>query len=53
MNSCFIQKLVKELSTVALRNPLEFNQQSELMRGSNLGPNDFSLYFMNCYDYMV
>lgn len=45
-------KLVKELSTVALRNPLEFNHQSELMRGSNLGPNDFSQFFMSCYDYM-
>lgn len=23
------------------------------MRGSNLGPSDFSPLFMNCYDYMV
>lgn len=47
-------KLIKELSTVALRNPLEHVQQNEVLRtGQTLGRADFSPLFMHCYEYLL
>jgi len=47
-------KLVKELSTVALRNPLEHSSSNEVLRtGQTLGSRDFSPLFMHCYQYFI
>jgi hypothetical protein len=47
-------KLVKELSTVALRNPLEHVQQNEVLRtGQTLTRVDFSPLFMHCYEFLL
>lgn len=50
-------KLVKELSSVALKNPLEYTQLNEVMStamsGSPLGPRDFSPLFMRFLEYFV
>lgn len=47
-------KLVKELSTVALRNPLEHVQQNEVLRtGQTLTRLDFSPLFMHCYEFLL
>ena len=47
-------KLVKELSSVALRNPLEHSAQNEVLRtGQTLGTRDFSPLFMHCYEFFI
>ena len=47
-------KLVKELSSVALRNPLEHEAQNEVLRtGQTLGSRDFSPLFMHCYEFFI
>lgn len=38
---------------MSLRNPLQYNPSAEILRGNNLGPNDFSELFMHCYEYTL
>jgi hypothetical protein len=44
--------MIKELSSVSLRNPLEMSKNNEVFGGSSQqSAKDFSRFFMNCYEY--
>lgn len=44
--------MIKELSTISLRNPLEMSKNNEIFGGSSQQTaKDFSKFFMNCYEY--
>ena len=45
-------KMIKELSTISLRNPLEMSKNNEIFGGSSSQTaKDFSKFFMNVYEY--
>ena len=44
--------MIKELSTISLRNPLEISKNNEIFGGSSSQTSkDFSKLFMNVYEY--
>jgi predicted component of type VI protein secretion system len=46
--------MIKELSTISLRNPLEMSKNNEIFGGSSNSQatiKDFSKFFMNVYEY--
>jgi hypothetical protein len=44
--------MIKELSTISLRNPLEMSKNNEIFGGSSSQTaKDFSKLFMNVYEY--
>ena len=44
--------MIKELSTISLKNPLELSKNNEIFGGSaHYSSKDFSMLFMRVYEY--
>ena len=43
--------MIKELSSISMKNPLEITRENEIFMSQSLGTKDYSPFFMKIYEY--